>query len=446
MTPALSIIIPCFNEAAGIQAALERLQPLRARGTEVIAVDGGSSDGSAALAAPLADRVLTAPRGRAAQMNAGAAAARGAVMLFLHADCTLPASADRLIGDGLAASGKLWGRFDVDLDSTRPLLKMVARMMNVRSRWSGIATGDQGIFMTRALFAGIGGFPMIPLMEDIELSKRAKTRAAPLCLRERIVTSARRWEQHGVLRTIALMWRLRLAYFLGADPARLASRYADVRASDTRVIVFARAPEPGVAKTRLIPLLGADGAATLQSLLIERTLATAMAADIGRVELWCAPTAQHPLLSACMQRHGIAGATQCEGDLGARMQHAVAATLAVAARVLLVGTDSPALTAGDLRAAAAALAASHDAVIIPAEDGGYVLLGLKRWDPRLFNDIAWGTDQVLAATRARLAALGWRWRELPASWDIDRPEDFARLRASGLMPELDHALATTRLH
>jgi len=216
------------------------------------------------------------------------------------------------------------------------------------------------------------------------------------------------------------------------------------RAIETRVVVFARAPEPGAAKTRLIPLLGADGAAALHSLLIERTLITAIASAVGRVELWCAPSASHPLLSACMQRHGIDGVTQCEGDLGARMQHAAASTLATAPRMLLIGTDCPALTAADLRTAASALEEGHDAVMIPAEDGGYVLLGLKWWDARLFNYIAWGGDQVLAATRARLAALNWRWRELPPSWDVDLPQDFARLRASGLIPDLDDTLDNAR--
>jgi rSAM/selenodomain-associated transferase 2 len=225
MAPALSIVIPCLNEAAGIVRALERVQPLRARGVEVIVVDGDSNDGSAALAAPYADQVLAAPRGRAAQMNAGAAIAQGDVILFLHADCVLPIDADRLILDGLAAGAKRWGRFDVALDSNRPLLKIVAGLMNLRSRWSGVATGDQGIFMARTLFVSLGGFPALPLMEDIALSKRAKSRAMPLCLRARILTSARRWEQHGVMRTMILMWRLRLAYFMGADAARLALRY-----------------------------------------------------------------------------------------------------------------------------------------------------------------------------------------------------------------------------
>ena len=213
-----------------------------------------------------------------------------------------------------------------------------------------------------------------------------------------------------------------------------------VRATETRIIVFARAPVPGHAKTRLIPMLGADGAAALQALLIERALATALAAAIGRVELWCTPSAQHPLLAGFLRRHRIDGVTQCDGDLGARMQHAAMATLAVAPRVLLIGSDCPALTPADLRAAETALQAQHEAVLIPAEDGGYVLLGLNWWDSQLFSEITWGSSQVLAATRARLLALGWRWRELDPLWDVDRPTDLERLRESRLVPDLEHTL------
>jgi len=225
MAPTLSIIIPCLNEAAGIVYMLESLQSLRARGAEVIVADGGSSDDTAVLAAPLADRVVHAPRGRAAQMNAGAALARAEILLFLHADCVLPPDADQLIVMGLTGGAHQWGRFDIALDGVHPLLRVVACTMNLRSRLTGIATGDQGIFISRTLFARLGGFPALPLMEDIALSRLVKRTGAPLCLRERIVTSARRWERHGVLRTIVLMWQLRLAYFLGADPARLALRY-----------------------------------------------------------------------------------------------------------------------------------------------------------------------------------------------------------------------------
>lgn len=225
----LSIIIPCLNEAPGIVAALELLQPLRRRGTEVIVADGGSSDASAALAAPLADRVLTAPRGRATQMNAGAAAAQGDVLLFLHADCALPADADRLIIERLAASGKSWGRFDLALTGMHPLLRVVACMMNWRSRLTKIATGDQGMFVARELFAAAGRFPAIPLMEDVALSKILKAHGAPLCLDERIIASGRRWERHGMMRTVLLMWRLRLAYYFGANPVDLALRYDRAR-------------------------------------------------------------------------------------------------------------------------------------------------------------------------------------------------------------------------
>ena len=151
-TPRLSIIVPCLNEAAGIGAALESLQPLRRRGAEVIVVDGGSNDASVELATPGADQVLSAARGRALQMNAGAQAARGSVLLFLHADCTLPPNSDTLLEAEISLSGKRWGRFDVNLAGTNPLLRLIAVMMNWRSRLTGIATGDQGLFVTRELF------------------------------------------------------------------------------------------------------------------------------------------------------------------------------------------------------------------------------------------------------------------------------------------------------
>jgi rSAM/selenodomain-associated transferase 2 len=221
----LSIIVPCLNEVELIGQALAALAPLRARGAEIIVVDGGSSDGTVERAASLADRVIDAPRGRASQMNAGAARARGEIMLFLHADTLLPESADALIVDGLKRSRRGWGRFDVVISGGNPLLRVVAWLMNVRSRLTGIATGDQAIFVTRSLFTAAGGYPEIALMEDIALSKRLKRFGRPLCLRHRLVASGRRWEKHGVLRTVLLMWRLRLAYWLGADPAKLAVWY-----------------------------------------------------------------------------------------------------------------------------------------------------------------------------------------------------------------------------
>jgi rSAM/selenodomain-associated transferase 2 len=221
----ISIIIPALNEAEGIAACLTPLQSLRSAGHEVILVDGGSEDGTVALAGPLADRVIRAPRGRASQMNAGACIARGKVLLFLHADTRLPAEADRLMVEGIGRGGRGWGRFDVRLSGQHSLLRVVEGMMNFRSRLTGIATGDQAIFVRRSWFDSIGGFPDIPLMEDIELSRRLKRLGPPLCLQPRVNTSSRRWEEHGILRTILLMWRLRLAFSLGASPARLVRRY-----------------------------------------------------------------------------------------------------------------------------------------------------------------------------------------------------------------------------
>jgi rSAM/selenodomain-associated transferase 2 len=217
--------MPVLDEAERIAAALSVLAPYRHNGAEVIVVDGGSRDGTADIARPLADAVVTAPRGRATQMNAGAAVAHGDVLLFLHADTRLPDDADRLIHEGLTRSGRAWGRFDIAIEGHGALLAAVAGTMNLRSRLTGIATGDQAMFVTREAFAKVGGFADIALMEDIDLSRRLKRVSRPLCLRARVITSGRRWEQHGVVRTILLMWRLRLAYFLGAEPALLARRY-----------------------------------------------------------------------------------------------------------------------------------------------------------------------------------------------------------------------------
>jgi rSAM/selenodomain-associated transferase 2 len=221
----LSIIMPVLNEGEGIAAALDALAVLRALGTEVMVVDGGSRDATIHRARLRADRVIAAPRGRGLQMNAGADKATGDVLLFLHADTRLPADADHVVLNGLERSGRVWGRFDAEIEGQSPLLVVIAWLMNLRSRLTGIATGDQAMFVRRDAFQAAGGFAAIPLMEDVELCKRLRRVSRPLCLRERVVTSGRRWEKDGVLNTVVLMWRLRLAYFLGADPKALARRY-----------------------------------------------------------------------------------------------------------------------------------------------------------------------------------------------------------------------------
>src|SRR3990172_6140220 len=221
--PAISIIIPVLNESAVIESTLSSLQPFRKQGHEVLVVDGGSRDHTVQLAMGGADRVMNTPRGRALQMSAGVTAAQGDVIWFLHADTLPPPHADDLILDALAQG--VWGRFNVRLSGSHPLLRLVEGLMNLRSRITGIATGDQGIFVRREALDAIGGVPCQALMEDIELSRRLKCLGRPVCLREQVVSSSRRWEEKGVVSTIFLMWHLRLAYALGADPERLATRY-----------------------------------------------------------------------------------------------------------------------------------------------------------------------------------------------------------------------------
>ncbi|MES2819934.1 MAG: TIGR04283 family arsenosugar biosynthesis glycosyltransferase [Pseudomonadota bacterium] len=216
----LSIVIPVFNEATQLPETLARLAALRARGVQVIVVDGGSTDGTARVAG--VEWLQSAP-GRARQMNAGAARARGEALLFLHADTHLPAEADRLIAQALDTLH--WGRFDVRIAGRPRLLALVAFMMNLRSRLTGIATGDQGIFVRRSTFESLGGYADLPLMEDIELSARLRRVSPPACLKGPAITSGRRWESRGPWRTIFLMWRLRWAYWRGVPASRLAEEY-----------------------------------------------------------------------------------------------------------------------------------------------------------------------------------------------------------------------------
>jgi rSAM/selenodomain-associated transferase 2 len=221
----ISVVVPVLNEAKTLPSMMAALAPLRARGCEIIVADGGSSDGSAEIASKAEVLVVTGAKGRARQMNAGAERASGDAYLFLHADTRLPPDADRLIETALASGRFVWGRFDVRIEGRARTLALVATAMNWRSRLTGIATGDQAIFVTRAAFAAAGGFPDQELMEDVELSRRLKLLSPPACVAQKVTTSGRRWESHGVWPTIFLMWRLRFDYWRGVAPSRLAERY-----------------------------------------------------------------------------------------------------------------------------------------------------------------------------------------------------------------------------
>jgi len=335
--------------------------------------------------------------------------------------------------NGMRRSGRRWGRFDVAIAGTPRVLRVVGALMNVRSRLTGIATGDQGIFAARSLFDEVGGFPNQPLMEDVELSRRLKRAGgAPLCLADRVVTSGRRWETRGTWRTISTMWRLRFDYWRGVDPHRLARRYdrpspAPPMPAPT-LQIFAREPVPGMVKTRLARAIGPDAAAAIYLRLAERTLAIAVSARaagvVGEVELWCDPALDRPAFAAWRDRYDVTLKNQTGDDLGLRMRAALRTALARGTPAVLVGTDCPVLEVPYLAAATAALT-GHDAVFGPAEDGGYVLVGLAR-DVDAFGGVAWGSSDVMAATRANLLATRASWRELPVLWDVDLPQDLAR--------------------
>ncbi len=223
----VSVVMPTLNEAGSIARTLSRVR--QAGACEIVVVDGGSDDGTAECARPYADRLISAPRGRARQMNAGARSANGEALLFLHADTLPPAEFAERIADALADPEVVGGRFDVCVDAPGWSFRMIGTLMNLRSRLTGIATGDQGIFVRRAIFETIGGYPEWDLMEDLEFSRQLKRAGKIACLRARVKTSARRWQQHGVAKTILLMWGLRLCHFFGVSPAALKMFYADTR-------------------------------------------------------------------------------------------------------------------------------------------------------------------------------------------------------------------------
>ncbi|MDT8376729.1 MAG: TIGR04283 family arsenosugar biosynthesis glycosyltransferase [Mariprofundaceae bacterium] len=421
----ISIIVPILNEAETLPGLLEHLSGWRDRGCEVLLVDGGSRDDSAALAVNAGFDMIPSPRGRASQMNAGARVMHGKVLLFLHADTRLPPDALHWIEAAMREPRRHWGRFDVRIDASQPLLRVVSAMINLRSRLTGISTGDQAMFVRRELFHAVGGFPDQPLMEDVELSRRLKRQSRPACLAAKVVTSARRWQQYGKWRTITLMWWLRWCYWRGVPAEKLADAYLE---RPVRIIVMAKAPIPGYSKTRLIPDMGENGAAGLSASMTEQALNESVAANVGAVEVCASPTSEDPHWATLQLPEPLLWSNQVSGELGARMDHAVAGPLARGESVILIGTDCPELDAKWIAKAAGSLR-SHDAVMIPARDGGFVLLGLKRYHPSLFADVAWSSEVVAQHMVSKIRALRWPLKLLPPLSDIDTREDLTRLPA-----------------
>ncbi|MGV6808139.1 MAG: TIGR04283 family arsenosugar biosynthesis glycosyltransferase [bacterium] len=410
---------------------------------EIIVVDGGSADGTVALATAIADSVVIADKGRARQMNAGASHANGEWLLFLHAD-TLPS--EGLVGalKRWKSSGRRWGFHKLRLSSRRPVFRLLETMINLRSCISRIGTGDQALFCRADFFEEQGGFADIPLMEDVEFCKRARMVERPYfenC--SPVVTSSRRWEENGILKTVWLMWRLRWAFFRGVAPERLAGLYRSARPDDREqcspeasrlkrdrlVIQFAKSPIPGTVKTRLFPALGEAAATALHQLLVRSTLDALCSGDtLFDIQLW-GTAGGDDFYRALVRGRNVKLHQQTGVNLGQRMHAALVTGLRHYRHVLLVGSDCPFIDSAYLSGAFDQLAAGHDVVIGPATDGGYVLIGASKVTPQLFDGVDWGTSSVMQQTRAQLSGLGWRWVELSALSDIDHPEDLKRLES-----------------
>lgn len=443
--PSVSIVVPVYNEVPSthsdtltprIQKLIELLRPC----DEIVLVDGGSTDVSwqilQALAAHPQITAIQSEKGRARQMNRGAAVAKGDLLLFLHADTELNASAwtDYLYALSATGSKPVWGRFNVRIAGQSKWLPVVAWFMNQRSRFSKIATGDQGLFASRQLFDRVGGFPDQPLMEDIEWSKRLKQLAEEcfLPIQAPLITSGRRWDTQGAWKTILLMWRFRFQYWRGVSAAELARQYADAREkTPLTVAVFAKYPLAGRVKTRLEPLLGPEQCAAFARYLLLSTLDklhgvnVVLWTDGGSEEQWNTLLAGRRL-SRCIQP---------EGHLGVRMQTAVQTHLKRSDVVVLLGPDAVQFTVEHLKALQEA-AKKHELAFVPALDGGYVAMGCATCIPSVFSEtIHWGTGSVADQTRVALQGQGLEAKWFDAQLDIDEPEDLQMAVSQGCVPE-----------
>ena len=438
--PPVSIVVPVYNEVPTcanntLTPRIRSLLNLLRAEDEIVLVDGRSTDSSWQALTDLAMhpqvRAIQSVKGRARQMNAGAAQAKGDVLLFLHADTGLDSNAWNAFLSQANASA--WGRFDVRIEGQSRWLPVVTWFMNHRSRFSKIATGDQALFVGRDLFQRVGGFPDQPLMEDIELCKRLKQLApkAFVAVSAPVYTSGRRWDVNGAWATIVLMWRFRFQYWWGVPAGELARRYADTRSKvPVTVAVFAKFPEAGRVKTRLEPLLGKQQCAAFARYLLLSTLDKLQGVNVvlwtdgGSPEEWAA------LLSG----RTVPRCVQPQGHLGLRMQAAVETHLASSQVVLLLGPDAVEFTLADLNQLVHA-ANQQGLAFVPAHDGGYVALACKQCLPEIFSEsIHWGTAQVAEQTRTILNKQGVASCWLPKQADIDEPEDFQQAVRTGCVP------------
>ena len=441
----LSIIIPVLNEQCCITYRLAALQYLRNTASEIILVDGGSTDSTVEFARPLVDQIVLSEGGRANQMNAGAEYAKSDILLFLHIDTTLPANAIELVLRAVGNDEFGWGWFKLQFNNPSFVFRVIAACMNLRAAATNICTGDQTLFLTGKLFLEIGGFPEIPLMEDIAISKILRRVVNPKIIVAFVRTSARRWKKNGILRTVFLMWYLRLLFFLGVKAAKLAEYYYPKRLMPVkktlfkkadlssfqfpgcRIILFAKAPVLGKVKTRLEPELGQKGSLELHKAMTRRIITLLDSIKLAPWDLWLSSGERNEVfLGQCKDAEIF---LQKGNDLGQKMANASLHSFARVGveSVLIIGSDCPAFDAEYLVSAIKALEKGYDVVLGPAEDFGYILIGLNAPYVELFEGVAWGSEKVLKQTLAKVRELNLNLLLLDALWDVDRPQDLARL-------------------
>ena len=439
----VSIIIPVLDEEKILGSSLDSLQILRKENCEIIVVDGGSSDRSQEIARPRVDKFLVTRSGRAHQMNFGAQHSEGEILIFLHADSQISSRAISQMIEKTNSLNYFWGWFKLAFDNPSPPFLLISFFIMLRSKATKICTGDQTLFISSQLFTSVGGFPSIPIMEDVAISKILRVHAAPIELRIETLSSARRWEQKGIYRTIVFMWYLRVLYWAGVSPNKLVAKYYPEKAgegpikemqvaykySNIDILLFARLPVLGKVKTRLKSALSNIEILALYEAMLKRIVSLLNESSLAEVQLWLDTDSAKENNFVLDMPWNFKVNEQVGLDLGDKMNFAINESLTAnhSKCALLVGSDCPALTIGYLDNALRLLDDGAQLVLGPAEDGGYVLIGVNKSYPELFQGIQWGTDKVLEQTIRIAKSIGVDYVCLEPLWDVDRPDDIRRL-------------------
>ena len=440
----VSIIIPVLDEEATLFTNLNSLQILRDNQCEIIVVDGGSSDRSPEIAKPLVDKFFVTGLGRSRQMNFGAENSEGEILIFLHADSQISADAISQLIRKTKSLSYFWGWFRLTFDNSSFVFLIISAFMRFRSKVTKVCTGDQTLFISSRLFKRIGGFPSIPIMEDVAISKILRACMLPIELENNTLSSTRRWEKDGVFKTVIFMWYLRLLYWIGFSPHKLVRRYypqyliTDMNKKNQRlknkyryasILLFARSPVLGRVKTRLAKALTKLEILSLYEAMFEHITCLLNKSNLAEIQLWLdvESSKKNKVISGLPESFTLR--QQVSGNLGEKMSFAIRQTLDYdnSEFVIIIGVDCPALSSDYLDRALKCLNDGKALVLGPAEDGGYVLIGMNDKYPGIFEDISWGTSSVLQETIAKAEKIGLDYFCLEPLWDVDRPDDLRRL-------------------